>query len=77
MGQVKQLDQRMNEAGYLRLMPLEPYAMNLSNTLRGLQGQAKKPAQSTAKNALLDIPVIKKPLLWLYDSIFRWYYDRH
>ncbi len=35
MGQVKQLDQRMNAAGLLRLMPTQPLAMNMSNTLRG------------------------------------------
>ena len=33
MGQVKELDRRMNDAGYLRLMTAEPLAMNLSNTL--------------------------------------------
>lgn len=76
MGQVKQLDQRMNEAGLLRLMPVEPYAMNLSNTLRGLQGQTQQQPQSAQKYRLLDLPMVKKPLLWLYDSIFRWYYDR-
>ena len=38
MGQVQQLDQRMNEAGYLRLMVSDPLAMNMSNTLRGAPG---------------------------------------
>ena len=33
MGQVRQLDQRMNEAGYLRLMPVELLAQNMSNRL--------------------------------------------
>ena len=37
MGQVKQLDERMNAAGLLRLMTAEPLAMNMSNTLRGVQ----------------------------------------
>jgi glycosyltransferase involved in cell wall biosynthesis len=31
MGQVRQLDIRMNEAGYLRLMTAEPYMQNMSN----------------------------------------------
>ena len=31
MGQVKQLDQRINADGYLRLMTAEPLAMNMSN----------------------------------------------
>ena len=40
MGQVKQLDERMNAAGLLRLMVSDPLAMNMSNTLprRASQG---------------------------------------
>jgi glycosyltransferase involved in cell wall biosynthesis len=77
MGQVKQLDQRMNEAGYLRLMPMEPYAMNMSNTLRGVKGQGTDEKPAVTKNrALIDFPPVKKTLLSLYDTIFRWYYDR-
>ncbi|MCE1253859.1 MAG: glycosyltransferase family 2 protein [Anaerolineae bacterium] len=78
MGQVKQLDQRMNEAGYLRLMPTEALAMNMSNTLRNLPGvsaQTEKEPKS-GNYALLDFPPVKKALLAAYDAIFRWYYDR-
>jgi glycosyltransferase involved in cell wall biosynthesis len=79
MGQVKQLDQRMNEAGYLRLMPTEPLAMNMSNTLRVNMGQSTdsgKQVKTEKTNPLLDFPPVKKSLLAIYDSIFRWYYDR-
>ncbi len=77
MGQVKQLDQRMNEAGYLRLMPTEPYAMNMSNTLRGVKGQSQpEPVMAVKTRMLYDFPPIKKVMLSLYDIIFRWYYDR-
>ena len=79
MGQVKQLDQRMNAAGLLRLMPTEPYAMNLSNTLRGVQGSpaANKPAQAKSlKYRILDFTPFKRGLLAFYDAVFRWYYDR-
>ena len=75
MGQVKQLDKRVNEAGLLRLMPEQPYVMNLSNTLRGVE----KPAQafrSTARRTWLDLPPVRKLLMSIYDRIFRWYYDR-
>lgn len=75
MGQVKQLDQRVNEAGLLRLMLPEPFAMNMSNTVPA-QLQADKPAKQKNKRKLIDLPLIKKPLLKLYDAIFRWYYDR-
>jgi glycosyltransferase involved in cell wall biosynthesis len=79
MGQVKQLDQRMNEAGYLRLMPCEPLAMNMSNTLRNVPGQIVKNDQekkSSTGKRLIDFPPLKRTLLGLYDAIFRWYYDR-
>ena len=89
MGQVKQLDQRMNAAGYLRLMPEEAYCMNMSNTLTGTRADkpvresnsdlAKKsgPAKTTgAKKAILDFPPFKRLLLSFYDQVFRWYYDR-
>jgi len=79
MGQVKQLDQRMNEAGYLRLMPTEALVMNMSNTLRNMPGLVSKSENSqkvSRHHLLLDFPPIKKGLLGLYDSIFRWYYDR-
>jgi len=78
MGQVKQLDQRVNEAGLLRLMPTQPYAMNLSNTLRGLKADrmAQKRNPAKRRNPVLDFPPLRGLLLKLYDSIFRWYYDR-
>jgi len=84
MGQVRQLDRRMNEAGYLRLMVTDPLAMNMSNTLRNAPGQGaaqKAAAQGSAGrskrvSAFLDLPPVRKVLLGLYDSIFRWYYDR-
>jgi glycosyltransferase involved in cell wall biosynthesis len=80
MGQVRQLDQRMNEAGYLRLMITDPLAMNMSNTLRNAPGKAANRAvnraTSTRAARLLDLPPIRRTLLALYDTIFRWYYDR-
>jgi glycosyltransferase involved in cell wall biosynthesis len=79
MGQVKRLDQRMNDAGYLRLMPTEPLAMNMSNTLRTLPGMTS-PTEGRKKKGslyrLLDFPLIRKVLLAFYDLVFRWYYDR-
>jgi glycosyltransferase involved in cell wall biosynthesis len=80
MGQVRQLDQRMNETGYLRLMVTDPLAMNMSNTLRNAPGQAGQRAVNRTASAraarLLDLPPVRRTLLWLYDMIFRWYYDR-
>lgn len=80
MGQVRQLDQRMNEAGYLRLMVSDPLAMNMSNTLRNAPGKAAEKAVNRTTSgrgaALLDLPPVRRVLLGFYDTIFRWYYDR-
>jgi glycosyltransferase involved in cell wall biosynthesis len=72
MGQVKQLDQRVNQAGLLRLMTAEPYMNNMSNTLKDEPAAAKPAAGKT--NRFWEMPLVKKPLLALYDSIFRIYY---
>ncbi|WP_299029472.1 glycosyltransferase family A protein [uncultured Thermanaerothrix sp.] len=75
MGQVKQLDERMNQAGYLRLMLTEPRVMNMSNTLRG----TRQPETSTAPRVsrrLWDWKPLRVVLLNLHDAIFRLYYDR-
>ncbi|MEW6649267.1 MAG: glycosyltransferase family A protein [Chloroflexota bacterium] len=76
MGQVRQLDQRVNDAGLLRLMPTEPLAMNMSNTLRGLNQPPRQVTGAARRSRLLDLPPVRRLLLTLYDSIFRWYYDR-
>jgi hypothetical protein len=80
MGQVRQLDQRMNAAGYLRLMVTDPLAMNMSNTLRNAPGAAAGRSVDRQKAApsasFLDFPPVRRVLLAVYDSIFRWYYDR-
>ncbi len=78
MGQVRQLDKRMNDAGLLRLMVPDPLAMNMSNTLGYLRGELK--AQSTKRKAsfgkrVLEIGFVKKMLLAIYNKIFKWYYS--
>jgi hypothetical protein len=75
MGQVKQLDRRMNEAGLLRLMPVEPLVMNMSNSLRGIKTPAVR-QKTRRRRWVLDIPPVKSILLKLYGQIFRWYFDR-
>ncbi len=78
MGQVRQLDQRMNDAGLLRLMVPEPLAMNMSNTLGYLRGELKAapaPRSVSLKKRLLEFGPVKKALLSLYNRIFHWYYS--
>ena len=78
MGQVRQLDKRMNDAGLLRLMVSDPLAMNMSNTLGYLRGELGK--QSVKRKVsfgkrILEIGFIKKMLLAVYNKIFAWYYS--
>jgi hypothetical protein len=79
MGQVRQLDKRMNDARLLRLMVSDPLAMNLSNTLGYLRGELKdsgkvKKAKSW-KQRLLELGPVKRILLAVYNKIFNWYYS--
>lgn len=79
MGEVKKLDQMVNEAGYLRLMVSEPLAMNMSNTLplkvnSEKRGKARVSNSDTGKK-IANLAFIKKPLLKIYDWIFRLYYE--
>jgi glycosyltransferase involved in cell wall biosynthesis len=80
MGQVRQLDKRMNDAGLLRLMVSDPLAMNMSNTLGYLRGELGKTGVKSKKKAgfvrrLLEVGFVKKILLAVYNKIFAWYYS--
>ena len=78
MGQVRQLDNRMNDAGLLRLMVSDPLAMNLSNTLgylRGELGKEKRRKKEGLAWRVLELGPIKKILLTVYNKIFNWYYS--
>ena len=78
MGQVRQLDRRMNDAGLLRLMVSDPLAMNMSNTLGYLRGELKNSGKKkpvTFGKRVLELGPIKKVLLAIYNKIFNWYYS--
>ncbi len=78
MGQVRQLDKRMNDAGLLRLMVSDPLAMNMSNTLGYLRGELRKERGKKKERLgkrVLELPPIKKALLAVYNKIFSWYYS--
>ena len=75
MGQVRQLDIRMNEAGYLRLMTAEPFMQNMSNdVLTEYKPDANVGKKKSLARRLRDLKVIKWPLMRLYDWIFGLYY---
>jgi len=77
MGQVRQLDKRMNDADLLRLMVSDPLVMNISNTLGYLRGelQAGEKKSVSFSRRVLEIGFIKKILLAVYNKIFSWYYS--
>ncbi len=78
MGQVRMLDERMNQAGYLRLMTADPLAQNMSNQVPAYLGgkpviRAQDGASSLRKR-ILEFKPVKQILLGMYDSIFKAYY---
>jgi hypothetical protein len=79
MGQVRQLDKRMNDAGLLRLMVSDPLAMNMSNTLGYLRGELKQAGgrkkRVSVGRRILELGFVKKILLAVYNKIFYWYYS--
>jgi glycosyltransferase involved in cell wall biosynthesis len=78
MGQVRQLDKRMNDSGLLRLMVSDPLAMNMSNTLGYLRGELKQAGEKrpfSFGKRVLEVGFIKKVLLAVYNKIFNWYYS--
>jgi glycosyltransferase involved in cell wall biosynthesis len=74
MGQVRQLDERMNEAGLLRLMVFDPLVMNLSNTLGYLRGEMGQKKVEKKSNSVWEFAPVKKVLLFIYNWIFNRYY---
>lgn len=76
MGQVRMLDKRLNEGGFLRLMTADPLVQNMSNTLpeelRGKPRQDNKKKIKLGKRVASFTP-IRKVLLWFHDAIFRLY----
>jgi glycosyltransferase involved in cell wall biosynthesis len=72
MGQVKELDRRMNDAGYLRLMTTQPLAMNLSNTMLPNDQERKRSIQKSRR--IFETRPVKTLLLGIYNRIFNIYY---
>lgn len=78
MGEVRLLDKRVNDAGLLRLMVPVPLAMNLSNTIGYLAGEPRKETGRKPRSLprrLLELGLVRKVLLTIYNRIFHWYYS--
>jgi hypothetical protein len=65
MGQVRQLDQRMNDAGYLRLMPVELLAQNMSNRLDWIHdpSEAGEGGTATQGGAVVQGRAVTRPYI--------------
>jgi glycosyltransferase involved in cell wall biosynthesis len=76
MGQVRQLDQRMNDAGYLRLMTTEPLVMNMSNSTRPVPppGGGGTPRRVGLARRLAEAAPVRQALMAVHDAIFRLYF---
>ena len=73
MGQVRLIDEQLNAAGYLRLCTTAAYVQHMGNrTTKNSQPPLHSFNGKTQKK-LSNIPVVRKPLLWIYDRIFKLY----
>ena len=78
MGQVRSLDDLINQAGLLRLATCEPYVRHLGNRIDGVQDidiGGNKSNKTRKGNRLLESPFIRQFLLGIYDFIFKLYYE--
>ncbi len=76
MGQVLSLDERINQAGYLRLMTPEPLVMNMSNTTAPPPVRALGAAvRGGLSNRFLHVPFVRRVLLWAHNRLFQWFYQ--
>lgn len=77
MGQVRSLDERLNDAGYLRLACIDPLVKHMGNRLEATtEDRDQKGQPSTGgRKRVADISIIRKALLWLYDEIFKLYHQ--
>lgn len=81
MGQVRTLDERFDEAGFLRLMTTLPLARHLGNTvppdLRGPEGSApSRPRRAGRWSRFLEWSPVRRLLLAIHNQIFRWYFRK-
>lgn len=75
MGQVRSLDEHMNDTGYLRLTTCEPLVKHVGNRLGSNREERQTQAKFSNRKRLEDLQFIRKPLLWIYDTIFKLYHE--
>jgi len=78
LGQVLRLDEMMDQKSYLRLMTDKPYTMNMSNSteISSDAMHAKITKKASFGQRLANLPIVRSPLMRLYNAIFKIYYER-
>jgi len=74
MGQVRSLDEKLNDGGFLRLTSCEPYIKHMGNRLDGALQPLNYQRTKYEGMRLVDISLVRRSLLWIYNWIFRLYY---
>lgn len=74
MGQVRSLDEQINQAGLLRLTTCQPLVTHMGNQLVG-DALSELRLGKSPRRRLVDALFIRKPLLALYDAIFKLYHQ--
>lgn len=67
------LDKKINDLGYLRLCSLKPYVYHMGNQPVGQQAAARHRPRLLQR--LVWLPGIRHALLWLYNRLFRLFFD--
>lgn len=77
MGQVRSIDILLNKEGYLRLSTDQRLVRHIGNRLSPDSADLINKATSfrTLRGRLINSPIIRCPLLFLYHKIFQMYYD--
>lgn len=75
MGQVRVLDERLNNQGYLRLSTCEPYVKHLGNRVTTSETNISPQERTHRGMRFVDAVPVRKSLLWLYDRIFKLYFE--
>ena len=77
MGQVRGLDIQLNSRDYLRLSTDQPLVKHIGNQLSSSTVEQVQRRNTTplTGSRLINSPIIRRPLLFLYHKIFQLYYD--
>ena len=82
LGDDRKLDTSVNQAEYLRLMTSEPLVRHLGNTLpadisKAIDADLQAPVKDKPRwrKRLLEWPPVRRVLLFIHNTIFRWYFN--